>query len=134
MSDTLIDRIKTQKLAMPISPTAKKTVANVASDGFRWNCSRRVHARITKFHTVVEDNWPHKAALYDVASCFRAAENPTKYWTKEVRKMGPADHRVKLIGHCLTQIRQMLYGHPCRPIAYSRTGYEVTSYLRSALI
>ena len=40
------------------------------SDGFRWNFSIKVYAKITKFHTVVGDNWPHKSAGYDVASCF----------------------------------------------------------------
>ena len=53
--------------------TAKKTVENAASDGFRWNLSRKVYARITKFHAVVRDNWPHKLAGYDVASCFQSA-------------------------------------------------------------
>ena len=33
----------------------------------------RFSARITKFHTVVGDNWPHKSAEYDVASYFRSA-------------------------------------------------------------
>ena len=41
---------------------------NAASDGFRWNILRKVYARITKFHTVVEYNWPHKSAGYDVAN------------------------------------------------------------------
>ena len=30
-----------------------KYVENVASDGFRWNFSRMVQARITKFHVVL---------------------------------------------------------------------------------
>ena len=53
--------------------TAKKTVENAASDGLRWNFSRRVDERITKFHKVVGDSRPHKFAGYDIASCFRSA-------------------------------------------------------------
>ena len=42
--------------------TAKKSSRNAALDGFRWNFSRKVYGRITKFHTLVGDNWPHKSA------------------------------------------------------------------------
>jgi len=55
-----------------------------------WNFSRKVYVKINKFHTVVGDNWPHKSAGYDVASCFRSALNAIKYWTKAMRKTGPA--------------------------------------------
>ena len=35
--------------------TAKKAVENGASDGFMWNFSRKMYARIAKFHTFVGD-------------------------------------------------------------------------------
>ena len=41
---------------------AQKTVENAASDGFWCNLSRTIHARITKFHTLIVDNRPHKTA------------------------------------------------------------------------
>ena len=52
---------------------AKKTVENTASGSFRWNFSRKVIARITKFYTVVGNIWPHKSARYDVTSHVQSA-------------------------------------------------------------
>ena len=44
-----------------------------SSDGFGWNFSRTVQARMSKFYTLLEDNLAHKPPWYDVASCFRSA-------------------------------------------------------------
>ena len=70
--------------------TAKKTVANSASDGFMWNSSRKVYAMITRFHAVVGADWPHESVGYDAASCSGRLQNATKYWTKLMRKTGLA--------------------------------------------
>ena len=48
--------------------------------------------------------------------------------------MSLAGQRVKYFDHCSTQTRHMLHGHPCRPIVYDLTGYDVNGYFRSALI
>ena len=50
-----------------------KTVENTTSDGFGWNTSRRVKARIIKFYMLIEDNRLHKCAGNDVTSCFWSA-------------------------------------------------------------
>ena len=79
---------------------------------------------------IVRDNGarklPHKTSL--VTS--DRLQNAIKDCTKVMRKLGPAHQRVKYFGHCLTQTRHMLHGQQCR--AYGHTGYEVTSYFRSA--
>ena len=44
----------------------KKTVENPARNGFGWNVSIMVLARITKLYTLLAENLPHKPAGYDV--------------------------------------------------------------------
>ena len=81
---------------------AKINVENAASDGFGWNFSRTVQARITKFRMLIEENWPNKCAAYNVtiAACGRL-KNATKHCTK-VHKPGPAGQRIEYSGLCLT--------------------------------
>ena len=47
-----------------------KMVESDASDGFRSNFSIRALSKITKFHIVVGNNWPHAPVGYDITSCF----------------------------------------------------------------
>ena len=49
------------------------TVENTASDGFGWNFSSTVQARIMTFYKSIEGYRPHKRAGIDVTGCFRSA-------------------------------------------------------------
>ena len=44
----------------------------------------------------------------------RRLQNAIKYCPKVMRKTGPPGQSVTYFGHCLTQTRHMLQGHPCR--------------------
>ena len=52
---------------------AKKTDENAESDGFGWNFSRTVYARITKFHNLAWDVRCDKPAGYGITNYFRSA-------------------------------------------------------------
>ena len=44
----------------------QKTVENAVSDGFRWNFSKEIYGRITKFHMVIGDNWSHTSVVMNL--------------------------------------------------------------------
>ena len=78
------------------SEVTAKTVENTASDGFRWNFSRKVKAMIDRHFTRLSmtsgpTNLPDTTSL--VAS--GRLQNPIKYCTKVMRKTGTAGHIVK---------------------------------------
>ena len=60
-------------------------------------------------------------------------QNAINYCTKVMRKTAPVGQRVKYFGDCLNQTHQILRDIRADPIC-SHTGYDATSYFRSAFI
>ena len=95
-----------------IAKKLSKMPPQTASGGISWEWFKRGSPNFTQLSRITgATNLPDMTSL--VAS--GRLQNTIKYWTKVMRKTGPVGKRVKQFDHCLTQIYQMLHGHPLMP-------------------